>query len=441
MHSHTQISEMYAERKHLLAESNRILERSKGGARVITGAEMEQVDRLQNAAADLYNRALEAERDNQVSRRDGGGHTGGPLAGIHGGPLTYPTTRAVPVESAARDARREIGSFRGQQATVEGDSPELDRTTASYEAAFSAYLQGRPSAGMQTDIEQKGGYLAPPQFVVGLVKALDSGTWFRSLANVRPPSAASSVIQGRRTSRVGSVAWSQELAVPNTEDSLKFGTHVLTPHYMTGEIEVSTGLANSPGVELVLAGELNAAAASLEEAAFVSGDGIRKPMGLFTPSDQGIPASRDIAGSETTIDTYADAKYSLSAPYLRSPSLRWVFHPNAVRTLSKLKSTANEPIWRLAERPGERDMFLGVAVEVSDDAPKGSGDQNAWQAGDYVGIIGDLKEYDIQDNLDLSITRHDDSIYLRRGSVLYIFRRKVDGCPRIAEAFARVKKS
>lgn len=77
-------------------------------------------------------------------------------------------------------------------------------------------------------------------------------------------------------------------------------------------------------------------------------------MGLFGACDSGIGTARDVTGDPAALETWMDTKFSLRAVYLRSPSLRWVMHPLAMRLLSRLKSTAGEPLYTLPDRPATR---------------------------------------------------------------------------------------
>ena len=135
-------------------------------------------------------------------------------------------------------------------------------TDREYAAHFRSYLRGGPTpeAALETDIEQKGGFAAPPEFVAEVAKGLDNGGWFRRLARVLPPTAAPKVVRPRRTAKAGSVAWGQETSLPATETALKFGSYTLTPHYLTGEVEVARGVTDAPNGEAAVLEEILTAA-------------------------------------------------------------------------------------------------------------------------------------------------------------------------------------
>jgi len=71
---------------------------------------------------------------------------------------------------------------------------------------------------------------------------------------------------------------------------------------------------------------------------------------LSTASSDGISTGRDVAtGSATAIlaDGLVDAKYALKAQYRNGllGAVRWLFHRDAVKMISKLKSNDNQYIW------------------------------------------------------------------------------------------------
>ena len=310
-----------------------------------------------------------------------------------------------------------------------------------YATRFAGYLAGSGgiNAALQTDIADRGGYLAPPQFVAELTKELATSFWFRQLARVLPPTTAPEVHRVRRDQRADSFLWTAELAEPTVNSAMRLGLHTLAPHYMSSEFEISVSLLQAaPSAEGVVQTEIVERAGDAEEAAFVAGDGIGKPLGIFTPSAFGVGTSRDITGNPNSLDTYHTVRYSLRAPYLRSDSLRWLMNPLAGLQLSKLKSGTGEPIWKPSGEVGKPDMLAGVPIAYSDNAPTGSGTNGAYQTGDYFAAIGALDYYDIQDG-QTYILRLKDSERTRRNVVGFIARRKLDGKPRVAEAFARLK--
>ena len=329
-----------------------------------------------------------------------------------------------------------------RSATVVADpAPAPALGSEAHGRAFADYLRtGRVVAALTTNVGQDGGYLAPPQFVAEVVTTMTAANWFRALARVNPPTNAPVVTRPRRTAASSPFVWAAELDPTTPDAALKLGEFSLRPHYFMGEFEVGVGLiASGPLAEDFVRFEIADNAAKVEERAFVAGDGVNKPVGLFTPSDDAIGIDRDYAFSPASFPDFFKAKMTLKAAYLRSPSLRWVMNPAALKVIAALVSTTGEPLWEPSEDPAVPSMLAGTPVELSDAAPVGSGALGAYVSGDYFAVIGDLKQYDVQDNGEISIKRFDDGWYNRRGKVGFVVRRKVDGCARIPEAFVRLR--
>src|SRR5690606_24459902 len=103
--------------------------------------------------------------------------------------------------------------------------------------------------------------------------------------------------------------------------------------------------------------------------------------GLFVASNDGIPTSRDVVGSNTTTaikaDTLIDALYSLKEAYQRNA--RWIFHRDVVKAIRKLKDGEGQYLWAPGIAGGEPDTILSRPFSMSEYAP------NTMTAGQYIG--------------------------------------------------------
>lgn len=434
--THAEISAKQTERAKLLADARKIVDAAHKENRDLSAEDNQEFDRLHGRAADLMAEVQASRETDERAARQKAAE----------GSLQESRGRAARPDDF-RDGGERGGSkveinYAGKRLNIRAGSPMAKRSTVEYREAYSDYLTtGIPSAGLQTDSGPDGGYMAPPQFVAELVAELSNSFYLRSLSNVFATTAPR-VTFPRRTVRMAKFAWASELATPTADTALKLGTYSLNPHYVTGEIEVSNDLirAGAFDVDTFVRSEIAFRAAELEEEAFLTGNGVDKPTGLFTASADGINTDRDTTADQTTYEAWVDTKLSLAEPYLRSPNLRWILHRNAIRVLAKIKATTGEPIWLVNTRDNMPDTVLGVPVVLSEYAPAGTG-ANVYQSGNYVGLIGDFKNYDIVDGLDVSINVYTDSAYGRRNCVGYVVRRKVDAAPRISAAFSRLKKT
>jgi HK97 family phage major capsid protein len=413
----TEIETMKKNRRHFIDQAAKIVQKCKD----------EKCDLDEHAAAKfnrLHDQADKIAKEYAAAERQ--------LASASVG-------RTLTIEEASPE--RDVLTYRGWDILIPAGSDDDRRRSASYRGRFTSYLCGVEAieAGLQRDFDEKGGYAAPPEYSIEVNRALDNTCWVRRLANVLPPTAQPEVRFIRRAAQVDQFTWGTELTTPTADTALKLGGYTLRPQPMVGEIQVerSLFLQPKPNVDRFVKDEITLAIAATEENAFLTGDGIKKPVGVFDPAPAGgVGTDRDVTVALTQAGLM-DVKMSLREPYLRSPSLRWAAHRNFLRAVAKL-DPASGSSWTVSMEAGEPDRVLNVPVELSEFAPSGTGASNTYTTGDYAAVLGDFAMYDVQDVLGLSI-QVDQSLERRRGVVVYIVRRRVDGCPKQGEAFSRLK--
>ncbi len=327
-----------------------------------------------------------------------------------------------------------------------------------YASAFKSYLaSGQPIKGLdenvaaadgvsqyatlQSDDAQRGGYLVADQvFAADLLKEVDDLLFIMQRAKVHTVPDASSLGIRKRTTKASTFDWSSELQVSDRDAALKYGKKVLTPHHLTGSIKISRDLARRSSLIVPeVRGELARDGAEAMEDGFLLGNGDRKPLGVFVASDDGISTSRDQAtGSATnfTADGLIQAKYGLKAQYRRGPGVSWMFHRDGIEKIALLKDSNNQYLFRVgagfaADNGMPEDMLLGYPVDESERCP------NTFTTGQYVGILGNWRYYEIAMALDMEIQVLVE-LNARSNEYEYIARLKVDGMPTLDEAFVRL---
>ena len=104
-------------------------------------------------------------------------------------------------------------------------------------------------------------------------------------------------------------------------------------------------LRQAPNVESIVMQRL-AQSSAFPRKRLLTGNGAKKPLGVFTASADGVPTSRDVlTGSATdfTFDGLISAKYSLKSGYQKKA--KWLFHRDGVAKIAKLKDTTNQYLW------------------------------------------------------------------------------------------------
>lgn len=292
-------------------------------------------------------------------------------------------------------------------------------------------------AALQMSNPTQAGYLvAPEQFQLQLIKELADATFMRQKANVLPPLVnAQSLGFPTRTAGMGQWAWGTELSEPTDDTTLAYGKREFKPNPGMSGIKVSkTLIRNLPNADSYIRDEIVEEEAKNLEIAYMMGDGVAKPLGLFTPSADGIPVSRDVSEGNTATEIKFDGLISVqeSVKTKYQANAEWIFHRDAVKQLRKLKDANQQYIWQPSVIAGQPELLLSKPINRSEYAP------NTFTTGQYVGIYGDLKYYWIVDALTLEIQVLME-LYARTNQAYYLSRVETDGAPVQAAAFARVK--
>lgn len=285
----------------------------------------------------------------------------------------------------------------------------------------------------------KGGFLAaPPEFSTELIKSVDDETFMRQICKVRTPlDKAESIGNVTRTSRYNDYEFTDPEGTDTAEDDgLAFGEREMQPHRQKKKIFLSLLLLRRAIMDPmgIVMDELKTALAYSQERSFMSGNGVKKPLGLFTNSTNGLDTSRDVSTDNTstgvTYDGILNALYALKPQYMSVAKM--LFHRNTVLMLRKLKDGNDNYLWQPSVQAGQPDLILGRPFYMSEFVPA------TFTTGAYVGIIGDFSWYWIQDALETKLTRLDEK-YFEQDKVAFISETWVDGAPVMPEAFVRVK--
>ena len=178
-----------------------------------------------------------------------------------------------------------------------------------------------------------------------------------------------------------------------------------------------------------------------EGAAFVSGNGTKKPTGFLAgPAPlatadssrafgtlQYIP-SLLAAAMPASADTFYDVIYALRARY--RANARWVTSKLLVAALRKYKDSTNNYLWQPSLVAGEPSTFMGYPIVEAEDMP-------AVAAGAFPLAFGDFKEgYLIADRVGMRMTRDE---ITSPGFVKFYVRRRVGGKLRNTQAIKLLK--
>lgn len=404
------INALRQERVQHAAAARALLDTAQAAGRDMSGEEEAEFDRLMDASDKIEGRIVREERALEAARRiaqtrlDDGGDE--------------------PDDSAGGDeAERRARAFR------------------AYVVGGRAALTPDQARLLQAGNDPEGGYLnAPQQFVADLLQNVDDAVPLRQLATVMQLTKAESLGVPTLDTDLNDADWTTELATGNQDDSLRFGKRELRPHPMAKRVKVSRTLLRlaTMSPEDIVRARLAYKFSVTGEKAYNTGDGVKKPLGLFTASADGISTARDVtvgaAGAlpltSATADQLIDAKYTLKPQYW--PRARWLFHRTVLATVRKLKDGNGQYIWQpglAADRP---DSIVDVPFVVSEFTP------NTVASGQYIGMIGDFSYYWIVDSLALDVQRLVE-LYAENNQIGFIARYEGDGAPVLEEPFVRLK--
>lgn len=130
----------------------------------------------------------------------------------------------------------------------------------------------------------EGGYLAPIAMIREIIKGVTEMSPVRSVARVRTISTKSIDLPIRRGQFAAQ--WVGELGTSSESTGLEYGIETITAHQIVAMIDLTNEMYEDSVFDMV--GEINSESteqfALAEGAAFVNGDGIKKPMGIMAGS-------------------------------------------------------------------------------------------------------------------------------------------------------------
>lgn len=178
-----------------------------------------------------------------------------------------------------------------------------------------------------------------------------------------------------------------------------------------------------------------------EGAAFVSGNGTKKPTGFLagpTPVTT-VDASRAfgtlqyVAGGQaaampTSVDVFLDMVYALRARYRANST--WVTSKLVLASLRKYKDSQNQYLWQPSLQAGTPSQFLGFPVVEAEDMP-------VVAANAFPLAFGDFREgYLIADRVGMRMTRDE---ITTPGFIKFYIRKRMGGKLRNTQAIKLLK--
>lgn len=272
-----------------------------------------------------------------------------------------------------------------------------------------------------------GGYLAEEDFVAEVDKNIVQYSPIRQAARVGQ-TASSAVIIPRRTGSP-TTTWVGETET-RTETESAYGQAEIPIDEMACYIDVSNKLLEDAAVDVSaeVAFDIAEEFGRAEGAAFVSGNGVKKPLGFM--SDTNLSYTPGTDASLIKADGLIDLFYAIK-PFYRQRGV-FMMNGSTLAAIRKLKDGQGQYLWQPGLAAGQPETILGRPAIEAVDMPDIAG--NA-----YPVAFGDFSTgFRIYDRISLSLIR-DPYTQATSGLTRFHARRRVGARVVRAEAIRKLK--
>lgn len=276
-------------------------------------------------------------------------------------------------------------------------------------------------------IDENGGYLVPEEYDSRLIDVLTEENIFRGLANVITTSGQHKInIAGAKPA----AAWIEEGGELTFGDAT-FSQINLDAHKLHVAVKVTEELLydNAFQLENYIIKQFGKALANAEEDAFLNGDGVGKPLGIFAETGGAEIGVTAASATEITSDEIINLVYALKRPYRKSA--KFIMNDQTIAVIRKLKDENGQYLWQPSNQAGEPGKLFGYDVLTFPFVPTVEADKP-------VIAFGDFSYYNIGDRGTRSFAELRE-LYAGNGMVGFVAKERVDGKLVLPEAVQVLK--
>ncbi len=280
---------------------------------------------------------------------------------------------------------------------------------------------------LQEGIDSSGGYLVPEEYNTRLVQGLSEENIIRKLGTIIKTSGEHKInIAGTKPA----AAWIEE-GEPLVFGDATFNQVILDAHKLHVAVKVTEELLydNAFGLENYLIDQFAKALGNAEEDAFLNGNGVGKPLGIFATTGGGEVAVTSASSTAISYDEVVNLVYALKRPYRKNA--KFILNDQTIAALRKLKDGNGQYIWQPALQAGEPDRLLGYEVLTSAYVP-------TIEAGAPIIAFGDFSYYNIGDRGIRSFAELKE-LFAGNGMIGFVAKERVDGKLVLPEAVKILK--
>ena len=279
---------------------------------------------------------------------------------------------------------------------------------------------------LKVGTDESGGYLVPEEMESDIVNGLEDENIVRKLATKVQTSGLHKInIAATKPAALWVEEGGQLTFGDGTFDQVSLDAHKLHVGIKVTEELLYDAAFN---LEKYITEEFTRALANAEEDAFLNGDGVNKPTGIFD-SKKGGELGVTTKAQTINADELIDLVYSLDRPYRKRAA--FILNDATVAQIRKLKDVNGAYIWQPSLKDGEPDRLLGYPAYTSAFAPKADKGKLAVAFGDFSYYkIGDRGNRSFQDLKEL---------FAGNGMVGFLGKERVDGILVLREAVKLLK--
>ena len=240
---------------------------------------------------------------------------------------------------------------------MNGGKPKSGRASDEYRAAMLNALRTnfrQVSDVLSEGVDANGGYLVPEEYDSRLINTLTEENIMRKLGHTITTSGEHKI---NIAATKPAAAWIDEGGALSFGDAT-FAQINLDAHKQHVAVKVTEELLydNAFGLESYIIEQFGKALSNAEEDAFLNGDGVGKPLGIFADKGGGEVAITTASATAITADEVINLVYSLKRPYRKNA--KFIMNDQTIAALRKLKDTDTKSV-QLPQRAARTPPTMG----------------------------------------------------------------------------------
>ena len=292
------------------------------------------------------------------------------------------------------------------------NTAEAKKKAEAYNTAFWETMHtGMPQNTLKEGSDGSGGFLVPDTFEKKLVEGLTKDNLLRRLGTVLKTTKTMKI---PRVVEEGSAAWIPEGEIVRVSETT-FGEIVLDAYKLAKRILVSDELLEDADfdVEDFIYQMFVHAIAKAEEAAFFTGDGNGKPLGIIHQAEVGFTSE---SVGNINYDDVLNLIHSIKSPYRKNAAL--IMSEDAITKLLSIPHYHGNSPWEISLQDDVPNQLFGYPVYTTNYLDRVEGGSKPILFGDfsYYWII-------IRDDVSVKVLNE---LYHDDGQIGYIAREYLD---------------